>query len=133
VVEEPEGVHGDTAGAPGEMLLPEHVDQVRLDLLGRELIGGAMIVPGQAGHGRQIGLARPLSHPPDEHGVVHARHGAPPVSVGTATRTPTTGVPWRRLWTRGTRSGRPSVRRARAESTTSRDAHKVGGWSSLPR
>ena len=34
VVEEPECLHGDTTGAPGQLLVAEHVGQVRLDLRG---------------------------------------------------------------------------------------------------
>ena len=84
VVEEAEGVHRDTTRAPGQLLVPEHVDEVGLDLLGRELIGRAAVVPGQADHGGPVGLPRPLRHPPDQHGVVHAHAqlgpDAPPVS-----------------------------------------------------
>jgi hypothetical protein len=101
VVQEPERLHGDVTGAPGEVLLPEHVDQVRLALGRGEPIRRAMIVPRQAGHGREIGFARPLGHPPDEHVVVHAGtqrgHEAPPVLAWTGDRTPTTGVHRRRL------------------------------------
>ena len=85
VVEEAEGVHRDTTGAPGEVLLSDHMDEIGLDLLGGELIGRAASVPRQAAHGGEVGLACPLGHPPDEHVVIHPHpqrgHGAPPVSA----------------------------------------------------
>jgi hypothetical protein len=109
VGEKAEGVHGDVAGAPGEVLLSEHMDEIGLDLLGREAIGRPAIVPGQAGDGREVGLARPLGHPPHEHVVVHPHpqrgHDAPPVSAWSGDRTPTTGIHRRRFCNKG-REGR---------------------------
>ena len=83
VVEEAEGAHRDAAGAPGEVLLPEHADEVRVHLGRGQLIRRAMMVPGQASHRREVALARALGHPPDEQVIVRPRpqpaHDTPPV------------------------------------------------------
>jgi hypothetical protein len=39
MVEEPKGTHRLVARAPGELFLAEHVHEIRLDLLGGELVG----------------------------------------------------------------------------------------------
>src|SRR5574341_2415768 len=65
--QEPERGHGDVARTPGELIFPEHVHEIALDLLRGELVGGLPIELGQPGDGRQVALARPRREAAHEH------------------------------------------------------------------